>query len=51
MKLIDMLVEDGLNGWQWPDGVKCITQDNGSSIYKGVAFGYHKAPYLKKTYG
>lgn len=49
MKLIDMLVEDGLNGWQWPDGVKCITQDNGSSIYKGVAFGYHKAPYLKKN--
>lgn len=49
MKLIDMLVEDGLNGWQWPDGVECITQDNGSSIYKGVAFGYHKAPYLKKN--
>lgn len=49
MKLIDMLVEDGMNGWQWPDGVKCITQDNGSSIYKGVAFGYHKAPYLKKN--
>lgn len=49
MKLIDMLVEDGLNGWQWPDGVGCITQDNGSSIYKGVAFGYHKAPYLKKN--
>ena len=49
MKLIDMLVEDGLNDWQWPDGVECITQDNGSSIYKGVAFGYHKAPYLKKN--
>lgn len=49
MKLIDMLVEDGLNGWQWPDGVECITQDNGSSIYKGVAFGYHKTPYLKKN--
>lgn len=49
MKLIDMLVEDGMNGWQWPDGVECITQDNGSSIYKGVAFGYHKAPYLKKN--
>lgn len=49
MKLIDMLVEDGLNGWQWPDGVECITQDNGSSIYKGVAFGYRKAPYLKKN--
>lgn len=49
MKLIDMLVEDGLNGWQWPDGVECITQDNGSSIYKVVAFGYHKAPYLKKN--
>lgn len=49
MKLIDMLVEDGLNGWQWPDGVECITQDNGSSTYKGVAFGYHKAPYLKKN--
>ena len=49
MKLIDMLVEDGLNGWQWPDGVECITQDNGSSIYKGVAFGYHKAPYIKKN--
>ena len=51
MKLIDMLVEGGLNGWQWPDGVECITWDNGSSIYKGVAFGCHKAPYLKKTYG
>lgn len=49
MKLIDMLVEDGLNGWQWPEGVKCITQDNGSSIYKGVAFGYCKEPYLKKN--
>ena len=49
MKLIDMLVEDGLNGWQWPDGVECITQDNGSSICKGVAFGYRKAPYLKKN--
>lgn len=49
MKLIDMLVEDGLNGWQWPDGVECITQDNGSSICKGVAFGYHKTPYLKKN--
>ena len=49
MKLIDMLVEDGMNGWQWPDGVEFITQDNGSSIYKGVAFGYHKAPYLKKN--
>lgn len=49
MKLIDMLVEDGMNGWQWPDRVECITQDNGSSIYKGVAFGYHKAPYLKKN--
>lgn len=49
MKLIDMLVEDGLNGWQWPDGVECITQDNVSSISKGVAFGYHKAPYLKKN--
>ena len=47
MKLIDMLVEDGLNGWQWPDGVECITQDNGSSVYKGVAFGYVKKPYLK----
>lgn len=49
MKLIDMLVEDGLNGWQWPDGVKCITQDSGGSIYKGVAFGYRKDPYLKKN--
>lgn len=49
MKLIDMLVVDGLNGWQWPDGVKCITQDNGSSTYKGVAFGYCKEPYLKKN--
>lgn len=49
MKLIDMLVDDGLNGWQWPDGVECITQDNGSSIYKGVAFGYHKAPYLRRN--
>lgn len=29
--------------------MECITQDNGSSIYKGVAFGYHKAPYLKKN--
>lgn len=49
MKLIDMLVEDGLNGWQWPEGVKCITQDNGSIIYKGVAFGYYEEPYLKKN--
>ena len=49
MKLIDMLVEDGLNGWKWPDGVECITQDNGSSIYKGVAFGYAENPYLKKN--
>lgn len=49
MKLIDMLVEDGLNGWQWPDGIKCITQDNGSSIYKGIAFGYYKEPHLKKN--
>lgn len=49
MKLIDMLVEDGLNGWQWPDGVKCITQDNGSVICKGVAFGYRKEPYLNKN--
>lgn len=47
MKLIDMLVEDGLNGWKWPDGIEAITQDNGSSIYKGVAFGYAKKPYLK----
>lgn len=47
MKLIDMLVEDGLNGWQWSDGVECITQDNGSIIYKGVAFGYAKKPHLK----
>lgn len=49
MKLIDMLVEDGLNGWKWPDGVECITQDNGSSTYKGVAFGYAENPYLKKN--
>ena len=47
MKLIDMLVEDGLNGWKWPDGIEAITQDNGSNIYKGVAFGYAKKPYLK----
>lgn len=49
MKLIDMLVEDGLNGWQWPDGIKCITQDNGSPIYKGVAFGYYREPTLRKN--
>ena len=47
MKLIDMLVEDGLNGWKWPDGIEAITQDNGSNIYKGVTFGYAKKPYLK----
>lgn len=47
MKLIDMLVEDGLNGWKWPDGIEAITQDNGNSIYKGVAFGYAEKPYLK----
>lgn len=34
MKLIDMLVEDGLNGWQWPDGVEAITQDSDKSINK-----------------
>lgn len=50
MKLIDMLVEDGLNGWQWPAGVKCITQDYGSgSLYRGVVFGYREEPYLKKN--
>lgn len=47
MKLIDMLVEDGLNGWKWPDGIEAITQDNGNSTYKGVAFGYAEKPYLK----
>jgi hypothetical protein len=50
MKLIDMLVEDGLNGWQWPAGVKCITQDYGSGdLYRGVVFGYREEPYLKKN--
>lgn len=50
MKLIDMLVEDGLNGWQWPNGVKCITQDYGSGpVYRGVVFGYREEPYLKKN--
>lgn len=50
MKLIDMLVEDGLNGWQWPAGVKCITQDYGSGpVYRGVVFGYREEPYLKKN--
>lgn len=50
MKLIDMLVEDGMNGWQWPNGVKCITQDYGSGpIYRGVVFGYRKEPHLKKN--
>ena len=47
MKLIDMLVEDGLNGWKWPDGIEVITQDNGNCTYKGVAFGYAEKPYLK----
>ena len=49
MKLIDMLVEDGLNGWKWPDGIEAITQDNGNIIYKGVAFGYAEKPYLKRN--
>lgn len=50
MKLIDILVEDGLNGWQWPAGVKCITQDYGSGdLYRGVVFGYREEPYLKKN--
>lgn len=50
MKLIDMLVEDGMNGWQWPNGVKCITQDYGSGpIYRGVVFGYREEPHLKKN--
>lgn len=50
MKLIDMLVEDGMNGWQWPNGVNCITQDYGSGpIYRGVVFGYREEPHLKKN--
>lgn len=50
MKLIDMLVEDGMNGWQWPNGVKCITQDyGGGPIYRGVVFGYREDPHLKKN--
>ena len=50
MKLIDMLVEDGMNGWRWPAGVKCITQDYGSGpIYRGMAFGYREEPHLKKN--
>lgn len=32
MKLIDMLVDEGLNGWQWPDGTIAITQDKDKSI-------------------
>ena len=50
MKLIDMLVEDGMNGWQWPNGVNCITQDYGNGpIYRGVVFGYREEPHLKKN--
>ena len=25
MKLVDMLVEDGLNGWRWPEGAEKAT--------------------------
>lgn len=32
MKLIDMLVEEGLNGWKWPDGTIAITQDKDKAI-------------------
>lgn len=32
MKLIDMLVDAGLNGWKWPDGTIAITQDKDKSI-------------------
>lgn len=32
MKLIEMLVEEGSNGWKWPDGTIAITQDKDKSI-------------------
>lgn len=32
MKLIDILVEEGMNGWQWPDGTIAITQDKDKAI-------------------
>lgn len=32
MKLIDMLVDAGLNGWKWPDGTIAITQDKDKAI-------------------
>ena len=35
MKLVDMLVEDGLNGWQWPDGA---TKATSYSHIPGVHF-------------
>lgn len=42
MKLIDILVEYGLNGWSWPDGVEAITQDSDKSINKyKAASGMH----------
>lgn len=32
MKLIEMLVENGSNGWKWPDGTIAITQDKDKAI-------------------
>ena len=32
MKLIEMLVEEGSNGWKWPDGTIAITQDKDKAI-------------------
>lgn len=39
MKLIDMLVEEGLSGWRWPEGYYSVAQDK-NDTYGGNIYAY-----------
>ena len=42
MKLIDMLVEEGLSGWRWPEGYYSVAQDK-NDAYGGNIYAYINA--------
>lgn len=42
MKLIDMLVEEGLSGWRWPEGYYSVAQDK-NDTYGGNIYAYINA--------
>lgn len=42
MKLIDMLVEEGLSGWRWPEGYYSVAQDK-NDTFGGNIYAYINA--------